>query len=210
MERFASWDSAPSDEWMYFCTVHHHCSASAFQSGTDEDNERNQDGLHITVGHMGSERHDLHARFYLDGNCFDPDMSTFWPLDPALIERVPASVLDELARFEMCENVTMAFSDAWRRNVIEVKPERKALRKREESQGFWGLDFEPNNPMDRLQDAITDIDRGCRMNRVPDQELIEVLQEMTGNTVENLVMQACLDHKVTPEDLLTAITQMSF
>ncbi len=33
-------------------SAHHHCSASAFQSGTDEENERGQDGLHITVGRM--------------------------------------------------------------------------------------------------------------------------------------------------------------
>ena len=31
--RFASWSSEPSDDWLYFGTVHHHCSASAFQSG---------------------------------------------------------------------------------------------------------------------------------------------------------------------------------
>jgi len=36
--RFASWGSEPSGDWLYFATVHHHCSASAFQSGTDEAN----------------------------------------------------------------------------------------------------------------------------------------------------------------------------
>jgi len=41
MARFASWDSEPSSDWLYFATVHHHCGASAFQSGTDEANERN-------------------------------------------------------------------------------------------------------------------------------------------------------------------------
>ena len=35
VERFASWGSEPSADWLYFATVHHHCSASAFQSGTD-------------------------------------------------------------------------------------------------------------------------------------------------------------------------------
>ena len=29
--RFASWQSEPSDDWLYFGTAHHHCSASAFQ-----------------------------------------------------------------------------------------------------------------------------------------------------------------------------------
>jgi len=49
VERFALWESQPSSDWVYFCTVHHHCSASAFQSHTDEENEKGQDGLHITV-----------------------------------------------------------------------------------------------------------------------------------------------------------------
>ena len=81
-ERFASWQSEPSDDWLYFGTVHHHCSASAFQSSTDEQNEWNQDGLHLTVGRMDAEQHDLHARLYLDGNCFEPDLSLFWPSGP--------------------------------------------------------------------------------------------------------------------------------
>ena len=83
-ERFASWQAEPSGDWLYFCTVHHHCSAGAFQSSTDEENERNQDGLHLTVGRMDAERHDLHARFYLHGHCFEPDLSLFWPVEPAL------------------------------------------------------------------------------------------------------------------------------
>lgn len=210
VERFASWESEPSDDWVYFCTVHHHCSASAFQSGTDEDNERNQDGLHITVGRMDSERHDLHARFYLDGNCFDPDMSLFWPLDPDIVEKVPASVLDELDRFDMCEKVTVAFPDGWRKNMIEVKPERKGSSRTEEFHSLWATEFDKPNDWERLREAITDIDRGCRLNGFSDEELIEVLQTMVGNTVENVVVQACLENGVTPEDLLTEITQMSF
>src|SRR5437899_2404032 len=121
VERFASWDSEPSADWLYFCTVHHHCSASAFQSGTDEENERNQDGLHLTVGRLNDERHDLHAWFYLGGNCFAPDLSCFWPVEPELAEKVPPALLDDVARFQMCEKVVVDFPDAWRKNVIEVK-----------------------------------------------------------------------------------------
>lgn len=108
-ERFASWESEPSDDWLYFGTVHHHCSASAFQSSTDEANEWNQDGLHITVGMMDQERHDLHARFYLAGNYFEPDLSLFWEIDSELAEQVPASMHHELARYQMCAKVTVDF-----------------------------------------------------------------------------------------------------
>lgn len=113
---FASWQSEPSDDWLYFGTVHHHCSASAFQSSTDEQNEWNQDGLHITVGRMDQERHDLHARFYLGGNCFEPDLGCFWPLAADLAEQVPASLHAELARYQMCGKVTVDFPDAWRQH----------------------------------------------------------------------------------------------
>ena len=121
VERFASWDSEPSGDWLYFATVHHHCSAGAFQSGTDEANERNQDGLHLTVGRLDADRHDLHARFYLNGNCFEPDLSSFWPVNPELAEQVPASLLHEVARYQMGEKVVVDFPDAWRKNVMEVQ-----------------------------------------------------------------------------------------
>jgi hypothetical protein len=207
-ERFAFWDSEPSDDWVYFCTVHHHCSASAFQSGTDEDNERNQDGLHITIGHMHCERHDLHARFYLDGNCYDPDMGLFWPLDPDLVERLPSTVLDELARFQMSEKVTLAFPAAWRENVIEARRESKS--RKSERHALWPDDSFDLLGSGRLGEAIADLDRGCRLNGFPDEQLVAALQNMAGNSIENIVIQVCLDYRVTPEDLLTEISQLSF
>ena len=124
VERFASWDSEPSADWLYFATVHHHCAASAFQSGTDEANERNQDGLHLTVGRMDADRHDLHARFYLNGNCFAPDLSRFWPVEPELAAQVPPTMLDELARFQMGEKVVVDFPDTWRQHILEVLARR--------------------------------------------------------------------------------------
>lgn len=47
-----------------FGTVHHHCSASAFQSGTDHNDEKEQPGLHITIGNLDREyeEYSFHAR----------------------------------------------------------------------------------------------------------------------------------------------------
>lgn len=65
--------------WQYFGTVHHHCAMSAFQSGTDRNNEVGIDGLHITVGNLDKEVYDLHARFSLSGHMFDKiNLSWFW------------------------------------------------------------------------------------------------------------------------------------
>ena len=49
-------------------TGHHHCSAKAFQSGTDSNDEQTGNGLHFTVGCMDKQFHDLHARAVFNGN----------------------------------------------------------------------------------------------------------------------------------------------
>jgi hypothetical protein len=46
-----------------FGTVHHHCATSAFQSGTDEADETQREGLHFTVGNLNQDNDfDVHFR----------------------------------------------------------------------------------------------------------------------------------------------------
>ncbi len=56
----------PDKGWYEYGTVHHHCTASAFQSGTDHKDEIDRPGIHITVGHILSDKYDLHARFVIN------------------------------------------------------------------------------------------------------------------------------------------------
>jgi len=57
-----------------FGTVHHHCSSSAFQSGTDEADETNREGYHFTVGKLNSSSLvELHLRVTLGGVSVDID-----------------------------------------------------------------------------------------------------------------------------------------
>jgi PRTRC genetic system protein A len=57
-------------------TVHSHCSASAFQSGTDSHDENHFDGLHITVGNLDTIP-SFHVRFIAHGNTWNfEDIST--------------------------------------------------------------------------------------------------------------------------------------
>jgi hypothetical protein len=199
-ERFASWQSEPSDDWLYFGTVHHHCSASAFQSSTDEQNEWNQDGLHITVGKMDEERHDLHARFYLGGNCFEPDLSLFWEIDPELAEQVPSSIHDELARYQMCEKVTVDFPDAWRDHLVETRKEEHPLS----ADRFWGREEEGLQvPLRlRLDDALEEISQRCAVLAIHEDHWLRELQSLTEDDVNQILVAACIRHGVTPEDLL--------
>jgi hypothetical protein len=206
--RFAFWESEPSDDWLYFGTVHHHCSASAFQSGTDEENERNQDGLHLTVGRMDEERHDLHARFYLGGNCYEPDLSRFWPIDPELAAQVPTGMHDALARFQMGRRVTLDFPDAWRANLVEVAVTKSVLVPSHD----WGLGQEdllfPGTY--RLEEAIEEINRRCRAHAIrPDQWLAE-LDAIAASDASQFIIQACLRHGVSPEELRAAMTATEF
>ena len=60
---------------------------------------------------MDAERHDLHARFYLGGNCYEPDLSLFWAIDPGLAEQVPAAMHHQLACHQMGAKVTVDFPD---------------------------------------------------------------------------------------------------
>lgn len=51
----ATYDGAPRrDGWTLAGTIHSHAAMSAFHSGTDDDDEANFDGVHITVGKLDS------------------------------------------------------------------------------------------------------------------------------------------------------------
>lgn len=115
-----------SEGWLYFGTVHHHCNCTAFQSGTDEFNEKSQDGLHITIGKMEEKQYDMHARFYVAGMklCFDPDMSEFWDIGDQLKTLTPADLHDKIARHQMTVPPTdQRFPDIWKENLIVKKVE---------------------------------------------------------------------------------------
>ena len=207
-QRFASWESEPSDDWLYFGTVHHHCSASAFQSSTDEQNERNQDGLHLTVGRMDAEHHDVHARLYLSGNCFEPDLSRFWPVDAGLAAMVPPGMLHELARFQMGAKVTVDFPDAWRTNLVEVKPEPR----RSAPDLRWELEQtdRASSQRFRLEEALEEIHQRCGANAITEQQWLAELGRLAADDVSHVILEACLHHGVMPDELLAELAQGSF
>jgi len=48
--------------WVPAGTMHHHCTAMAFQSGTDHNDEVDQSGLHVTFGNVLSDKWSFHVR----------------------------------------------------------------------------------------------------------------------------------------------------
>jgi len=60
------WNSVTENGLYYqWGTIHSHCNAGAFASGTDKNDEANNPGLHITIGHLDKDLIDLDIRFTL-------------------------------------------------------------------------------------------------------------------------------------------------
>jgi hypothetical protein len=128
-EDFARQRAEIPEGYVAFGTVHHHCAANAFQSGTDTHDERAVDGLHITVGKMDEDHHDIHCRLYLRSHKFEPNMSAFWDVGPdvaakadwlASLNYAATDVLNREARFQMCVPPTaeQTFPEQWKTNYI--------------------------------------------------------------------------------------------
>lgn len=68
-----------------FGTVHHHCSASAFQSGTDHADELEREGLHFTIGHLDKPFDlDVHVRLTIGKAHGDVEASSVIQADPKI------------------------------------------------------------------------------------------------------------------------------
>jgi hypothetical protein len=120
-----------SQGWMEFGTIHHHCTSSAFQSGTDSGDEKNRTGLHITVGNIGSKKYDLHFRVtYKEGDTYsfytgkEIDIAE-WFETPAGIMAIPAKYRRKINIADAVEDelkvvdASVPFPEEWKKNLIE-------------------------------------------------------------------------------------------
>lgn len=74
--------------WYEVGTIHHHCSASAFQSGTDHDDEITRNGVQITLGNLESAAWTWHARGCFRGMLFQVDIRE-WVGDESFLTKPP-------------------------------------------------------------------------------------------------------------------------
>ena len=86
-----------------FGTVHHHCSTSAFQSGTDEADETNREGFHFTIGNLNDrDTCDIHLRCTLGGICVDiDDLSLILPDVPSLFKKSIKTLTPKMQEVEL-------------------------------------------------------------------------------------------------------------
>lgn len=112
-------------DWTEAGTVHHHCNGAAFSSGTDDKDEEDRDGIHITLGHMTSEELSFHARAIF-GKCrMEPKIDSFLEF-PNWIQQIPLEKLRHDAMKACLLTASMhektRFPKEWKKNLKkEVK-----------------------------------------------------------------------------------------
>lgn len=111
--------------WEQFGTVHHHCGAAAFQSGTDSADERTKEGLHITVGNLGrSSGYSIHARTSFRRQMFDAVLNDWFEFPGVLLSDLPVELSQRVLEYKLTRpnRPDHAFPDWWKSNVIRVAP----------------------------------------------------------------------------------------
>jgi len=121
-------------------TGHHHCTTSAFQSGTDADDEMRAktQGYHVTIGKLGDSILDLHKRVKLTSmGTFDPEtgdvlttgqsiqldfnilelVETPIPLDD--IDEMSDPLIKSLTEHYLLKKVEYEFPEEWKSRIIK-------------------------------------------------------------------------------------------
>lgn len=113
--------------WLLYGTIHSHGKIGAFQSGTDEANEKCQDGLHVTIGKMDEPRFDIHYRFYHKGYKLVVPLSAFFKLNDQattalnlLPKRFREEAENEMILNDLSIPNPVEYPKEWDDNVIEV------------------------------------------------------------------------------------------
>jgi hypothetical protein len=80
---------------LQFGSLHHHCTSSAFASGVDQEDERNREGLHFTIGDLGQSEHSIHYRFCIEGQCHEGEAHEVIDYHPS-IKAVPEKYREKI------------------------------------------------------------------------------------------------------------------
>lgn len=185
----------PTPPWQYFLTVHHHCSASAFQSGVDAANEETIDGLHLTVGHIDQEKHSLHSRFYLCKDKFTPDLSEFWDIGDEARQAIPPTLWSDVAQYQMSlTDPGVNFPEQWKENVIEMK---SAVYTSPAVITGYSYKYKPWG-----QEACEDILEAMERQNITHEEFSEFLLECNQNELFLILVDAIRKNHCDLDDII--------
>ena len=109
--------------WEKFGTWHHHCSASAFASGVDTNDEKSKEGIHLTTGNLDKDEFTTHARVSFRG-VIAPAVLSDW-FESVLGEQrnlLSQALVDHQLHHELNQRPPdgTVFPDWWKDNVVHV------------------------------------------------------------------------------------------
>lgn len=192
-------------DWLYFGTLHSHADAGAFQSGTDENNECDQDGIHITVGKMADSEHDLHARVYLGQLKFEPDLARFWDIGKVLQDLLPRNLWSNVAKHQMTRKVEAKFPDQWKQNLIEVKT---AVTYTYGGVGTWNGNGQGEAwdwKKEKARKALDKVIAWCTAHNVDNEELVTAMEILSEeNEPAAIIFRECREEFCTIDDFIEA------
>ena len=147
------------DEWVEFGSVHHHCTASAFQSGVDSADETDREGIHITIGNLDKPLLSWHARIVIDGiqvngirvsDVIEPVANY-----PEIVEMLTQSALT-IKEKETAEGLAARVPELWRKNFSLETPMSQYQRDQRKTYPSlqYGKDFGPNHVHKTYWEAV--------------------------------------------------------
>lgn len=217
-----------------FGTVHHHCSTSAFQSGTDEADEVNREGMHFTVGKLNnSETVDVHFRITLGGAHAELDAHTYIEMDESPFKktcRVPKDVQNQartqLHKMDVCTlpDITK-YNFASEMNNVSKKTYSYKTTNYNPNQRTLGWDYDPDyssygkSKKNAIEDDLilddTQTLAECFVESVlTDWQYEEILQQYYQYNQESAkvsqLMHSQIDEEVVRVDLVSMLNDEQF
>jgi len=116
-------------DWVQAGSIHHHCNMTAFQSGTDREDESDRDGVHITLGKMTEPIVDSHIRVVFDGVTYESNLA-HWISPPDWLTKIPAYIWksdDKLLASTFLGIEDAPFPEEWKKRIIKWQPQGQTV-----------------------------------------------------------------------------------
>jgi PRTRC genetic system protein A len=142
-------------------SIHSHCDMDAFHSGTDTDDASNFNGVHITIGHVSSDKPSFAAMVMMNGNQWDFDIEAIAVVESISPKRFPNAwttvfgTHEEILKRDF-KTLTKEDLDAWteslRPKVVISKPKQPNWREsnKQYSGHWWNDDDDPYGDPDSM------------------------------------------------------------
>ena len=167
-------------------TYHSHANSSAFQSGTDANNEKDQDGLHITMGNLGSPVHSIDGRVYIDKEKYsDIIWSVFYEGFPDLPKTVDEKTNSNLIKAKLLEFTETPFPDWWKTRVVpDTRTSRFPVKKVNNNYYGHGTAWHDDERYKKILSELSPLDLYSTLNTLrlvkgsTIWQIIRILEEM--------------------------------